>query len=58
MQPFEQIDTRYNRSAGGSGLGLALVRGLMDLHDGQVSIESTLGAGTEVVVYFPPERLE
>lgn len=56
MQPFQQINTRYTRSAGGAGLGLSLVRGLVDLHEGRVDIRSTLGAGTRVTVWFPPRK--
>ena len=54
MQPFEQVNTRYSRSTGGTGLGLSLVRGLVDLHRGRVGIRSTLHVGTTVTVYFPP----
>jgi len=50
---FSQIDNRYDRKAGGTGLGLALVQGLAQLHGGRAWIESTLGRGTTVFVYFP-----
>ncbi|MBS0471449.1 MAG: HAMP domain-containing histidine kinase [Proteobacteria bacterium] len=53
FEPFSQIDNRYGRQTGGTGLGLALVRGLVELHGGQVWIESVLGHGTRVCVYFP-----
>jgi len=53
FQPFTQADNRYDRASGGTGLGLSLVRGLVELHGGQVSIESTEGVGTRVSVYFP-----
>ena len=53
LEPFEQADNRYNRSAGGTGLGLALVNALVRLHGGSVRIESKLDAGTTVIVSLP-----
>jgi two-component system cell cycle sensor histidine kinase PleC len=53
FQPFSQIDNRYDREAGGTGLGLALVRGLAELHGGRVWIESVLGEGVTACIYFP-----
>jgi two-component system cell cycle sensor histidine kinase PleC len=52
--PFNQIDNRYSRQAGGTGLGLSLVRGLTNLHGGRAWIESEEGAGVKACVYFPP----
>jgi two-component system cell cycle sensor histidine kinase PleC len=40
----------------GTGLGLAIVKGFAEAHDGEVKLESTLGAGTRVTVYLPIER--
>ena len=51
--PFNQIDNRYSRQEGGTGLGLSLVRGLTQLHGGKAWIESQLGRGTRAYVYFP-----
>ena len=53
FQAFSRVDNRYDRDAGGTGLGLALVRGLAQLHGGNVWIESDTGQGTRVFVYFP-----
>ena len=53
LEPFEQADNRYNRSAGGTGLGLALVNALVKLHGGSVGIESKPDAGTTVSVSLP-----
>ena len=53
FKPFSQVDNRYDSNGGGTGLGLALVQGLAQLHGGMASIESEVGAGTKVTVYFP-----
>ena len=51
--PFSQVDNRYDRQAGGTGLGLALVRGLCELHGGRAWIESEPGKGTRAIVVLP-----
>jgi PAS domain S-box-containing protein len=56
-EPFERVDNRYSRATAGTGLGLALVSGLVRLHRGTVSIDSTVGLGTTVSVWFPPRPL-
>jgi two-component system, chemotaxis family, CheB/CheR fusion protein len=54
FQPFVQADTTLNRGKGGLGLGLALVKGLAELHGGDVAAHSAgLGQGTEFVVRLP-----
>jgi signal transduction histidine kinase/ActR/RegA family two-component response regulator len=54
FEPFMQADSTLDRSKGGLGLGLALVKGLVELHDGAVSARSDgLGAGSEFVVRLP-----
>jgi two-component system cell cycle sensor histidine kinase PleC len=41
----------------GSGLGLPIVRGLVELHGGEFKLTSKVREGTEVIVVFPPERV-
>ena len=53
FEPFSQLDNRFDREAGGTGLGLALVQGLMHLHGGRVWLESTPGHGVRAYLYFP-----
>jgi signal transduction histidine kinase len=51
---FTQVDRTLNRSQGGLGIGLALVRRLVELHGGGVSVSSDgIGKGTEFTVRLP-----
>lgn len=51
--PFFQARGSYDRAHEGTGLGLSVVRGLVGLHGGQLTIESAPGAGTRVCVRLP-----
>ncbi|MGC9986495.1 MAG: ATP-binding protein [Polyangia bacterium] len=54
FQPFSQADSTLDRSKGGLGLGLALAKGLVELHGGDVMARSAgLGQGAEFVVRLP-----
>ena len=57
LTPFGQIDSALNRSNSGTGLGLPLVKLLVEMHDGELEIHSTPGAGTTVSVHIPADRL-
>lgn len=48
---FEQVDNRLERTRGGLGIGLTLVKRLVELHGGQISARSAgVGAGSEFIV--------
>ncbi len=55
FKPFTQVDNRYNRQAGGTGLGLSLVRGLAELHGGRAWLESEYGKGCRAYVVLPAQ---
>jgi cell cycle sensor histidine kinase DivJ len=52
-RPFFQARAAYDRRHDGTGLGLSIVRGLVELHGGEVNIASRLGEGTRVTVRMP-----
>ncbi|MXN65730.1 PAS domain S-box protein [Stappia sp. GBMRC 2046] len=52
-KPFFQANSGYNRAHEGTGLGLSVVKGLAELHGGDVEFESRLGKGTTVSVRLP-----
>jgi PAS domain S-box-containing protein len=54
FEPFKQVERSIERSEGGLGIGLTLVRRLVDLHGGKVFARSEgLGQGSEFMVQFP-----
>ena len=55
-KPFEQVETQHAKTQQGTGLGLALTKSLIEMHDGALEIESTLGAGSTVSFTLPITR--
>ena len=53
MQPFGQADEAHNREHKGTGLGLPLSKGLVELHGGTLALDSVLGEGTTVSIRLP-----
>jgi CheY-like chemotaxis protein len=57
FEPFSQVETGLERSKGGLGLGLSVVRGLVELHGGRVQAGSEgPGRGTVLSVWLPLAR--
>jgi signal transduction histidine kinase len=57
MKPFHQVDNSFTRQHQGAGLGLPLTQSLVDLHGGEMRLESTRGSGTVVTVRLPGRRV-
>lgn len=53
FQRFYRVDKSRSKEIGGTGLGLAIVKNATSLHNGKISIESTLGEGTCITLEFP-----
>jgi len=56
LSPFRQLEHSLGRRYEGTGLGLPLVKALLDLHQGSLHIESELGRGTTAIARFPTHR--
>ncbi|NUN47837.1 MAG: heavy metal sensor histidine kinase [Candidatus Brocadiae bacterium] len=58
FERFYRADTSRTSLGGGVGLGLAIVRGIAELHGGGASVTSTVGKGSRFTVTFPAEPKE
>ncbi|BBM64832.1 hypothetical protein VA249_14780 [Vibrio alfacsensis] len=56
--PFTQGDKSISRRYGGTGLGLSIVKGLVELMDGEISINSALQVGTAVHIALPYQQFK
>ena len=53
FERFYRVDKARARKSGGSGLGLSIVRNLVERNRGEIQIQSCVGEGTEISVLFP-----
>jgi two-component system cell cycle sensor histidine kinase PleC len=56
LQPFGQVENAMSRKYEGTGLGLPLAKGFMEMHGGTLALASEVGKGTRVVLTFPAFR--
>lgn len=56
FEPFFRVDDARSRQQGGAGLGLALVRAIVEAHGGTVCVEENDGGGSRFVVKLPAAR--
>jgi two-component system cell cycle sensor histidine kinase PleC len=55
-KPFEQIESQHSKTQQGTGLGLALTKSLVEMHDGRLDMTSRPGEGTTVSFTIPVRR--
>ncbi|KOO51039.1 sensor histidine kinase [Viridibacillus arvi] len=53
FERFFKADRSHSRKYGGSGMGLAIVKQIISLHEGDIRVESELGRGTTIIVTLP-----
>ncbi|MGG0663217.1 HAMP domain-containing sensor histidine kinase [Viridibacillus arvi] len=53
FERFFKADRSHSRKYGGSGMGLAIVKQIVSLHQGDIRVESELGRGTTIIVTLP-----
>lgn len=53
FEPFYRVDQSRSRAVGGAGLGLSLVKDIVEKHGGEISVESVAGEGTVFLLCFP-----
>ena len=58
FERFGQVDKTLSRNAEGSGIGLSLVKYLVELHSGRIEVHSEEGVGSEFIIVLPDEVVE
>jgi signal transduction histidine kinase len=57
FQRFKQVDPLLSRSHEGSGIGLSIVKALVELHEGSIEVRSSYGVGTEFIITLPAKLI-
>lgn len=55
---FRQVDKSLTRNHEGSGIGLSLVKSLVDMHGGSISVQSTYGDGSTFIISLPAKTIQ
>ena len=58
LEPYARIHRPDREDPGGNGIGLPIVKRLIELHGGRLVMESIEGRGTKAVLQFPPCRVQ
>ncbi|KGK86591.1 hybrid sensor histidine kinase/response regulator [Clostridium sp. HMP27] len=58
FERFVQVDKSLTRDHEGSGIGLSIVKALVELHGGAIYANSQIGHGTEIIIYLPCKLVE
>ncbi|GIM29711.1 hypothetical protein CPJCM30710_23770 [Clostridium polyendosporum] len=58
FERFKQVDKSFTRNTEGSGIGLCLVKSIIELHGGKVNVESKLGEGSKFKIDLPSRTIE
>ena len=53
FESFSDVENRLTKVSEGSGVGLALSKALVEMHDGKISVNSKLGNGSEFIISLP-----
>lgn len=53
FERFSQVDTNLNRSHEGNGIGLSIVKSILDLHGGNIELKSKVNFGSEFIITLP-----
>lgn len=56
FERFYRADTSRSKRSGGGGIGLAIVRAILDMHGGKITAFSTIGKGTQFVIELPQKK--
>ncbi|EKQ51287.1 MULTISPECIES: PAS domain-containing sensor histidine kinase [unclassified Clostridium] len=58
FERFTQVDKTLKRNHEGTGIGLSLVKSFVEIHDGEIKLESELGQGSEFIIMLPSKEIE
>jgi len=57
FERFRQVNTSLVKDTQGSGIGLSIVKSLVEMHDGHIKVDSEIGKGSEFILTFPVKIL-